>query len=144
MWDWGGSLWLLDQEFLGIAAVQWRGGWKKESEDKQCDGVVGWCRFGVIRNVCKSMAEVWIENLGQMGFKFQGEETRKGERNLILEKWDFKEKKERVWRDFKIFEDKFVFWLYERLKCWCVFFVTHVIFSLDLEIPHGCWLAFLK
>ena len=37
------------------------------------------------------------------------------ERNLILEKWDFKEK--RVWQDFKIFEDKFVFWLYKRLKC---------------------------
>ena len=58
-----------------------------------------------------------------------------------MEKWDFREK--RVWRDFKIFEDKFVFWLYERLKCWCVFFVTHVIFSLDLETLHGCWLSVL-
>ena len=30
----------------------------KESEDKWCNGVVGWCQFGVIWNVCKSMAEV--------------------------------------------------------------------------------------
>ena len=33
-----------------------------------------------------------------MGFKFQREETRKTKRNLILEKWDFKEKKESVAR----------------------------------------------
>ena len=46
-----------------------------------------------------------------MDFRFRREETRKRvfflgetkkERNLILEKWEFKEKKERVWRDFKI------------------------------------------
>ena len=54
-------------------------GERKESEDKWCDGVVGWCRFGVKRNLSESMAEVRIENLGQMGFRFQGEETRERE-----------------------------------------------------------------
>ena len=38
-------------------------------------------------------------------------------KKLILGKLDFREKKERVQWDFKNFEDKFVFWLYKRLKC---------------------------
>ena len=30
----------------------------KESEDKWCNGIVGWCQFGVKRNLCESMDEV--------------------------------------------------------------------------------------
>ena len=78
--------------------------------------------------------------LEQMSFKFQGEETKKREiwfwRNGISER----RKREGV-AGFQNFEDKFVFWLYKRLKCWCVFFGTNVTFSLDLETPCGCWLG---
>ena len=49
------------------------------------------------RNLSESMAEVQIENLGQMGFRFQGEETREREREGEREKFDLGETRPQAW-----------------------------------------------
>ena len=63
------------------------------------------------------------------------------EREIWFWRNGISERRKRVWQDFKFLEDKFIFWLYKRLKSWYVFFGTHVTFSLDLETPCGCWLG---
>ena len=52
----------------------------------------------------------------QISFKFRGEETRKREKFDFGEMGFQREERESV-AGFRNFEDKFVFWLYKRLKC---------------------------
>ena len=49
-----------------------------------------------------------------MGFRFQAEETRKREKFYFGE---MRFQREESVAGFRNFEDKFVFWLYKRLKC---------------------------
>ena len=114
---------------------------KKESEDKWCDNIIRWCRFGVKRNACESMVEVWVENWGKWILDSKEKKLEKEFffwRKKKREKFDFgemgiqREEREGV-AGFQNFEDKFVFWLYKWLKCWCVFFGTHSHFFIGLE-----------
>ena len=80
---------------------------------------------------------------GQMGFKFQGEETRK------REKFDFGEmgfqRKARECGGISKFLRTNLSFGY--IKGWSVdvFSLLHMsFFSLDLETPHGCWLGVSK
>ena len=64
---------------------------KKESEDKWCDSIIRWCRFGVKRNACESMVEVWVENWGKW---ILDSEEKKLEKEFFF--WE-KQKKREIW-----------------------------------------------
>ena len=54
----GVALYDCEPRILKYCSGTVEGRMKKESEDKWCNNIVRWCRFGVKRNACESMAEV--------------------------------------------------------------------------------------
>ena len=57
-YEMGVALYGCEPRILKYCSGTVEGRMKKESEDKWCNNIVRWCRFGVKRNACESMAEV--------------------------------------------------------------------------------------